>query len=369
MPSRCSQCATALLVYVITATMLELYWMHPSAKLYSIALSMPPPALEQQQFIAPPPLVASSPPPPLSVPAFDVQQRSTERSRFVASELESHESKGVASASVSAVPANTASTDAISTASITTAGTATSAARTASTASTARTAASTAATAEATSTARHHSRRSARTCWKTPQPFFEPPFDEGFSSVVWAQPTTPTNGPLEDIPARERSRDWPKEKVARLERILPSRKSLESRRYGTCAVVGSSPELLLYEDGAAIDRHEAVFRANLAVTEGWEKYVGKRTTVRVINPVESVRKARGRGDDTMAIIKNQDPPAIRSPSRVRHARRPRACVGRTREPACSQQGTTSPSSDHLSGSTVARPHSWLPGTSQVFERG
>ena len=163
--------------------------------------------------------------------------------------------------------------------------------------------------------ARPKQQHRSATCWRTPAPFFEPPFDEGFASIVWARPTTPTRGPLEDIPPNERSRDWPKDKVARLERVLPSREALASRRYRTCAVVGSSPELLLYKDGAAIDAHDAVFRANLAVTSGFEEYVGRRTTVRVINPVESVRKARGKGDDAMAIIKNQDPPAIRSPSR------------------------------------------------------
>ena len=78
----------------------------------------------------------------------------------------------------------------------------------------------------------------------------------------------------------------------------------------------SSPELLLYKDGALIDGHEAVFRANLAVTGGFEEHAGRRTAVRVINPVESHRRARkagGNGDEM--IIKNQDPPAIRSPSR------------------------------------------------------
>ena len=62
------------------------------------------------------------------------------------------------------------------------------------------------------------------------------------------------------------------------------------RQFNSCAVVGSSPELLLFKDGRAIDAHEAVFRANLAVVDGYTEYAGERTTVRVINPVESVYK-------------------------------------------------------------------------------
>lgn len=120
-------------------------------------------------------------------------------------------------------------------------------------------------------------------------------------------------GPLEDVPEREK---WPKDRAAQLEKLLPLRLEMRSQRYKSCAVVGSSPELLLYEDGAAIDAHDAVFRANLAVTKGFEKYSGRRTAVRVINPVESHRKARkAGGDGDEMIIKNQDPPIIRSPSR------------------------------------------------------
>jgi len=124
------------------------------------------------------------------------------------------------------------------------------------------------------------------------------------------------SGPLEDVTSRERSVEWTKDRVAQLEKLLPRRAEMRSQRYKSCAVVGSSPELLLYEDGKAIDAHDAVFRANLAVTKGFEKYAGRRTAVRVINPVESHSKARkaGGGGDEM-IIKNQDPPIIRSPSR------------------------------------------------------
>ena len=151
-----------------------------------------------------------------------------------------------------------------------------------------------------------------------PPPFFEPPFDEAMASIVWSKPMPTKHGPLEDVPAAERARDWPRDKVVRLERLLPLRTDMAATRYNSCAVVGSSPELLLYEDGRAIDAHDAVFRANLAVVDGFEAHAGKRTSVRVINPVESVIRARRKDiyhSSRTMIVKNQDPPAIRSPSK------------------------------------------------------
>ncbi|KAL1526013.1 hypothetical protein AB1Y20_020837 [Prymnesium parvum] len=158
--------------------------------------------------------------------------------------------------------------------------------------------------------------RSARPgCWKMPPAFSAAPFDEGLASVVWTRGNaSQLPGPLLDVPARDLSREWPAAKRARLEQLLPAHEEVAHRRFETCAVVGSSPEILLYADGAAIDEQEAVFRANLAPVEGFEKHVGSRTTVRVINPVESVTKARGAGGQAQLVIKNQDPPEIRSPS-------------------------------------------------------
>ena len=133
------------------------------------------------------------------------------------------------------------------------------------------------------------------------------------ASVVWTRPLDTPFGPLDDVPAKEREQKWPDERRKRLLKRLPKRQAMEATRFDSCAVVGSSPELLLYEDGKAIDAHAAVFRANLAVTDGFERYAGGRTTVRIINPVEDVTKAR-KGDSETMIIKNQDPPIIRSPS-------------------------------------------------------
>lgn len=61
------------------------------------------------------------------------------------------------------------------------------------------------------------------------------------------------------------------------------REHWHSRRFNSCAVVGSSGSLLLGQPrGALIDQHDAVFRVNYAPTRGYEEYVGRKTTVWVL---------------------------------------------------------------------------------------
>ncbi|KAJ1620635.1 hypothetical protein T492DRAFT_888369 [Pavlovales sp. CCMP2436] len=93
---------------------------------------------------------------------------------------------------------------------------------------------------------------------------------------------------------------------------LPGYEQVRRLRYRTCAVVGSSPEVLLYEDGKEIDRHDAVFRANMVKVNGYQKYsvIGARR--------ESLGGVRQGGDETI-VIKNQDPPSIRDPT-AEHAK-------------------------------------------------
>ena len=50
---------------------------------------------------------------------------------------------------------------------------------------------------------------------------------------------------------------------------------------GACAVIGSSNSLMHTARGKLIDSHAAVFRINAAPTISFEKYVGRRTTVRL----------------------------------------------------------------------------------------
>ena len=85
-------------------------------------------------------------------------------------------------------------------------------------------------------------------------------------------------------------------------------------KYHTCSVVGSSPALLKYDMGAAIDLSDAVFRSNKAPTKGYEKAVGRRTTVRGYNPVTTLGSLPA---DFDVSIQHIDPDFIRSPNGMR----------------------------------------------------
>jgi hypothetical protein len=67
------------------------------------------------------------------------------------------------------------------------------------------------------------------------------------------------------------------------------------------AIVGSSGNLLKKEYGPIIDSHKEVVRFNRAPTKGYEKHVGSRTTIRVVNQhVFCCTKHNGRGEQIMA---------------------------------------------------------------------
>jgi hypothetical protein len=53
--------------------------------------------------------------------------------------------------------------------------------------------------------------------------------------------------------------------------------------YRRCALVGNSQRNLIHEYGEEIDAHDTVFRMNNGPTAGFEKFVGTRTTHRIIN--------------------------------------------------------------------------------------
>eukprot|EP00899_Mesostigma_viride_P027525 jgi/Mesvir1/7958/Mv11871-RA.4 len=65
--------------------------------------------------------------------------------------------------------------------------------------------------------------------------------------------------------------------------MLPDTDILGSMRFGSCAVVGSAGILVTQPFGAEIDAHDAVIRFNIAPVTGFERFVGSRTTIRLVN--------------------------------------------------------------------------------------
>ncbi|XP_031147398.1 beta-galactoside alpha-2,6-sialyltransferase 2-like isoform X2 [Sander lucioperca] len=64
--------------------------------------------------------------------------------------------------------------------------------------------------------------------------------------------------------------------------LVPS-KGLQASEFQRCAVVMSSAAVLNSGLGAEIDSHDAVLRFNAAPTSGFERDVGSKTTIRIIN--------------------------------------------------------------------------------------
>ena len=51
----------------------------------------------------------------------------------------------------------------------------------------------------------------------------------------------------------------------------------------SCAIIGNSPNILQRELGSSIDSHNKIIRCNLGLVKGFEKFVGSRTDIRLIN--------------------------------------------------------------------------------------
>ena len=151
---RCAQCAVALLVYVATATVLELYWMR-DRQLTAPSSVVTPGSSNTRWTIVPLPRqgpAVSPPPPPPPPPSHDpaLQTRSVDISE-------------AAFEAIRPVIANTARVnDGYS------------------------------AVKTSSSNARTTAAHSGTPCWEVPRPFFEPPFDESFASVLWTKPLVRT---------------------------------------------------------------------------------------------------------------------------------------------------------------------------------
>ncbi|CAI5526056.1 unnamed protein product [Closterium sp. Naga37s-1] len=74
------------------------------------------------------------------------------------------------------------------------------------------------------------------------------------------------------------------EERRQLRAVLPLTDIYQTTVWKTCAVVGNSGALLLREDGEEIDKHDMVLRFNTAPTKGYEKQVGRKTTIRLSIP-------------------------------------------------------------------------------------
>lgn len=99
-------------------------------------------------------------------------------------------------------------------------------------------------------------------------------------------------------------------KIPRLADLLPSADPYVRpgeptwRRFATCAVVGNSGSLLETQFGEDIDAHEVVFRFNAGKTEGYEQFVGYKTTFRILNSPDA--KAPFGGELRVTTLRNQD---------------------------------------------------------------
>ncbi|XP_056157557.1 beta-galactoside alpha-2,6-sialyltransferase 2b [Lampris incognitus] len=66
-------------------------------------------------------------------------------------------------------------------------------------------------------------------------------------------------------------------------KLVPSRPLNQLPEFTSCAVVTSAGAILNSSLGEEIDSHDAVLRFNAAPTKGFEKDVGRKTTIRIIN--------------------------------------------------------------------------------------
>ena len=72
----------------------------------------------------------------------------------------------------------------------------------------------------------------------------------------------------------------------------------------TIAIVGNSKKLLDHNYGKLIDSHDYVIRFNRAPTKNYEKYVGQKTTLRVVGDGEFRSIDNGQGN--FIVTKNED---------------------------------------------------------------
>ena len=86
-------------------------------------------------------------------------------------------------------------------------------------------------------------------------------------------------------------------RIRHLEDVLPAHEPFLAGRSGKlfakCAVVGNSGSLLETQLGPSIDTHDIVFRFNQGITSGYEQFVGRKTTFRILNNPDVTVKEPG----------------------------------------------------------------------------
>ncbi|KAL5998547.1 Sialyltransferase-like protein 2 [Asimina triloba] len=71
--------------------------------------------------------------------------------------------------------------------------------------------------------------------------------------------------------------------MEKLALVLPETPPLVPRHFGRCAVIGNSGDLLKTNFGEEIDGYDAVVRENGAPIQNYTKYVGRKSTFRLLN--------------------------------------------------------------------------------------
>mmetsp|Transcript_69862 Transcript_69862/g.221343 ORF Transcript_69862/g.221343 Transcript_69862/m.221343 type:complete len:560 (-) Transcript_69862:25-1704(-) len=110
-----------------------------------------------------------------------------------------------------------------------------------------------------------------------------PKFDNPAGERIWPPPEIRLRGDPKD---RDFKWDWAKARGSYWRKfmdVIPEHELTRNWTYGTCAVVGNGGSLTMWDLGEEIDSHDAVIRFNRGPTAGFQKHVGNRTTVRIVN--------------------------------------------------------------------------------------
>ena len=153
---RCSTYLAPVAIYLVTATLLELYWMRnaapgtlspPVREDSSTLKAATQPAANQHMESPPPPPPLPPPPSPFPKHKASIPKRS---SRMDPPSPRQYAGASHAAAKAESLPA------------------------------------------------------AGGSCWPLPRPFFEAPFNASMASVVWTRPLDTEFGPLDDVPEKER---------------------------------------------------------------------------------------------------------------------------------------------------------------------